>query len=190
MILELDQMQLRLDAMFIPLEPMLTGFRLLPSQLTIDVTESIEKSLALRLPKQFVSLVQQFDFGTLTIGPTVFCHSGDFPSWILENNLTELTCGYSWWGSGERPSNTLFIADSDYYTILLNCETGNVFAFNQDQQWSEAIPVADNFELFVRAVGTVFLERKESGGNALLAESVSIEVGGGQDNRYWQWLAA
>ena len=116
--------------------------------------------------------------------------TGDFLAWLSKNNQDDSANEYPWWGSGARPSDVLLIANSDPYAVLLNSKAGIVSAFKHCASWNDAlIVVADAFELFMRGLGTTFLERNEQGRNSFLADEVSIEVGGGRGNAFWHWLA-
>ncbi|RCS44775.1 SMI1/KNR4 family protein [Bremerella cremea] len=188
--LEITEIQTRLDDQFLPLEPMLTGFRLLPSEVTKEDIEHLQHQLNTVLPEQFESMLRRFDFGRFTIGPIAFCNTGDFLAWLCENNQDGSANEYPWWGSGARPSDLLLIANSDPYAVLLNCKAGLVSVFKHSESWNDhMIVVADAFEPFIRGLGTTFLERNEQGGNSSLADEVSNEVGGGRGNAFWRWFA-
>ena len=190
MLLEITDIQTRLDEQFLPLEPMLTGFRLVSTEVQPEDIERLERQLNVVLPEEFRSMLQRFDFGRFTIGAIAFCNTGDYLSWTIENNRDDLTNDYPWWGSGKRPSELLLVANSDPYAVLANCSTGVISAFKHGASWSDdAIVVADNFAQFVRGLGTVFLQRNAEGGNSGLADDVSTEVGWGRGKVFWQWLA-
>ena len=53
-----------------------------------------------------------------------------------------------------RKKNLIIIANGDPYTILLECNSGEIYAFTSDMSYEEIVPVASNFEEFVRAMGT------------------------------------
>ena len=53
-----------------------------------------------------------------------------------------------------RKKNLIIIANGDPYTILLECNSGEIYAFTSDMSYEEIIPVASDFEEFVRAMGT------------------------------------
>ena len=50
--------------------------------------------------------------------------------------------------------NLIIIANGDPYTILLECKSGEIYAFTSDMSYEEIVPVASDFEEFVRAMGT------------------------------------
>ena len=51
-------------------------------------------------------------------------------------------------------NNLIIIANGDPYTILLECKSGKIYAFTSDMSYEEIVPVASDFEEFVRAMGT------------------------------------
>lgn len=53
-----------------------------------------------------------------------------------------------------RKKNLIIIANGDPYTILLDCKSGEIYAFISDMTYEEIVPVASDFEEFVRAMGT------------------------------------
>ncbi|QDU73731.1 hypothetical protein Pan97_07300 [Bremerella volcania] len=190
MALEIAEIQSRLDEQFVPLEPILTGFRLVSSEVTQEDIDRFQQQLDVVLPKHFQAMLRRFDFGCFTLGPIAFCNTGDFLSWTYQNNRGDFANEYPWWGSGTRPDNLLLIANSDPYAVLLNCNDETISVFKHGEAWSDhEIIVAKDFELFIRGLGTVFLMRNAEGGNSLLADEVSIEAGGGKGNAFWRWFA-
>lgn len=53
-----------------------------------------------------------------------------------------------------RKNNLIIIANGDPYTILLECKSGEIYAFISDMSYEEIVTVASDFEEFVRAMGT------------------------------------
>ena len=53
-----------------------------------------------------------------------------------------------------RKKNLIIIANGDPYTILLECNSGEIYAFTSDMSYEEIVPVASDFKEFVRAMGT------------------------------------
>lgn len=190
MLFEIHEIQRRLDEQFLPLEPMLTGFRLVSTEVGQEAVKSLSEQLNVVLPEHFKSILQQFDLGEFTIGPIAFCNMGNFFAWIVENNRDDVPNESRWWGSAKRPSDLLLIANSDPYAVLMNNTTGGISVFKHGDSWRDTqIIVADNFALFLRGLGTVFIQRNDKGNNSALANDVSNEAGGGSENVFWQWLA-
>ena len=50
--------------------------------------------------------------------------------------------------------NLIIIANGDPYTILLEYKSGKIYAFTSDMSYEEIVPVASDFEEFVRVMGT------------------------------------
>ena len=50
--------------------------------------------------------------------------------------------------------NLIIIANGDLYTILLECKSGEIYAFTSDMSYEEIVPIASDFEEFIRAMGT------------------------------------
>jgi len=188
MLLELEEIQKRLDEQFLPMEPMLTGFRLVPSVTRQEEIDALARQLNVAFAGHFQVMLGRFDFGHFTLGPIAFCNTGDYRAWLLQINDDETP--YPWWGQGLRPGELLLIANSDPYAVLLNNATEEVLAFEHGQPWRDhAITVAVDFVQFLQGLGTTMLLRNKQGSNATLAEEVSTDVGGGPGNTFWHWLA-
>lgn len=69
-------------------------------------------------------------------------------SWLINRNLEYEDCPVL------RKKNLIIIANGDPYTILLGCKSGEIYAFTSDMSYEEIVPVASDFEKFVRAIGT------------------------------------
>ena len=50
--------------------------------------------------------------------------------------------------------NLIIIANGDPYTILLEYKSGKIYAFTSDMSYEEIVPIASDFEEFVRVMGT------------------------------------
>ena len=101
----------------------------------------------------------------------------------LESTFSEYILGYNWgnfgflsyqFGYGDETSlnwlitrnleyedypillkkNLIIIANGDPYTILLECKSGKIYAFTSDMSYEEIVPIASDFEEFIRAMGT------------------------------------
>lgn len=182
-LLSTHEIQQGLDKEFVPLEPMLTGLRLIGGGLSDAALETFERSMNLSLPTSFRELVKEYDFGKLTIGPVVFCNAGDYVG-----ELTKLNTKVAWWGTGSRPANLLMVANSDPFAILLNLESGEVLAMDAERGWRASVVIARSFDLFVRGVGTTMLVRNQAVDRAALGRSVASEVETSEEP-YWLQLA-
>lgn len=173
-----------LDREFQPLEPMLSGFRLKQGGASIDSIVACESRLDLSIPVSFRKYISKFDFGNFTLGPVVFCATGDYLHEVLVYNEV-----VGWWGDCERPKNLIMIANSDPFVILLSCEKGEVFASNSSEQGDEKHIIASDFDRFIRGVGTVLIERGGASDREELAKCIHSEVGS-EYLSYWLELSA
>src|SRR6185295_14083902 len=135
-ILDLNTIRLRLDEQFLPLEPALTGFRLLDSKLTPRDIAACEQRLEVRFPQSFKKQLERFDFGDLTIGPTYFCGTGDYLDFLGSMNDEDPYPRARWWDTENRPVDRILVAMSDYFSILLGIESGVVFALANGEAWT------------------------------------------------------
>ena len=182
-LLSTEEIKHGLDKEFLPLEPMLAGLRLIDGGLTDEALDTFERSMNLSLPTAFRKVVKDYDFGRLTIGPVVFCNTGDYLG-----ELTKLNTKVVWWRTDSRPTNLLMVANSDPFPILLNLETGEVLAMDVERGWQASRTIARNFDLFVKGVGTTMLGRNQSAERAALGRSVASEVGS-PEQPFWLQLA-
>lgn len=182
-LLSFDEIQYGLDKEFLPLEPVLEGFRLKSPGLGVEELTKCEFLLRVVFPADFRMLISVYDFGNLTIGPIAFCASGDY-----SNELFEYNEKVSWWGDGPRPVNLIMVANSDPYAIVLNVESGEVLAIDPDLGLEKASMIAESFESFVRGVGSVFLLRNAVDDKEILAKSIHDFVGS-HDIDFWSVLA-
>ncbi|MER1720770.1 nuclease, partial [Proteus terrae] len=85
-----------------------------------------------------------------------------------------------WWIGDKRPENIIVIALSDPYTILLNTQTGNVFAMTSESSMDSFEHIAVNFCVFFRAVATLFLTD--------ISPERIIELTSSQTTSFWYQL--
>jgi hypothetical protein len=186
-LLQIEEIQRGLEREFLPLEPMLTGLRLISRESPVDVSVLVaaEEKLGIKLPREFTEYIARFDFGRLTIGPVAFGSGGDYLKELIETNQH-----FCWWGGGKRPDNLLMVGNSDPYVLLLNASSGEILAMDRESEWTKAPPIARHFDLFVRGLGTVMLGRGDLGDveRERLAELVSSDAGG-RDSGFWLSLA-
>lgn len=182
-LLTIEEVQRGLDAEFLPLEPGVTGLRLIAGGASPDALDQMQSRLNFQLPEAFSRIVSEFDLGDLAIGPVSFCGSGDYLSELLQLNED-----VKWWGPGMRPADQLMVANSDPHAFLLNATNGRVSAFDRERSWSHPIDIAEDFEHFLRGVGTVMLLRTQVADKEALARKVAKEVGA-MDEEFWNFLA-
>ncbi|MFO0968173.1 MAG: hypothetical protein U0793_21665 [Gemmataceae bacterium] len=182
----LDTIRKRLDDEFLPLEPTLTGFRLIESPVSPDVVLQCARRLDVAFPSSFADAASHFDFGRFTIGPVAFCNTGDYFAWLVKVNENTSSHAHPWWGEAQRPHDLIMIANSDPYAILLNVNTGQVLALLHGDVWAKgAFVVARDFDVFFRGLATVLLQRRPGGENEGLARKVAAAVGVEPENAFW-----
>lgn len=186
MLLEIESIQRRLDEQFLPLEPLVTGLRLVKKHNQEDRLTECERKLGITFPSSFVALTTHFDFGNLTIGPVAFCGKGDYFAWLIDTNRDGSQLELAWWTGAHRPEGMVMIAISDPFAFLLDTKSEEIFAFGHVSDGvSESFVIADRFDHFVRGLGTAMLERNPDGGNANLARRIAASVGVDPNNRFW-----
>ncbi|WP_139208554.1 SMI1/KNR4 family protein [Achromobacter sp. NFACC18-2] len=182
-LLTLDEIEKGLDQEFRSLEPMLTGLRLIKGGVSEESLNHAENLFAVAFPDAFRTLIKTYDFGWLTIGPILFCNTGDYL-----HELWELNTQVRWWGGDTRPANLLMVANSDPYSILLDLKSGWVMAADVEIGWQRATVIAKDFEVYLRGVGTIMLHRNQWRDTSPLGQAVAVDVGA-LDICYWSQLA-
>ncbi|BBB64203.1 hypothetical protein UNDKW_5930 (plasmid) [Undibacterium sp. KW1] len=182
-LLSIEKIQAGLDKEFFPLEPMLSGYRIIRKILPEDKVAKTEATLGVKFPNEFRTIISEFDFGMLTIGPIVFCAKGDY---IQE--LIDLNTSVCWWREGQRPENMIMIGNSDPFTILLDVNSGCVFAMDPEVGWEKSKIIAGNFLDFFRGIGTAMLMRNEIDDRRGLAQGIFENVKS-EDLEFWSQLA-
>lgn len=182
-LLSVDEIKHGLDREFLPLEPMLTGLRLIDGGVSDDALEAFESTMGVKLPISFREIVKSYDFGRLTIGPVAFCNGGDY---LVE--LKKINSIVPWWGGDLRPNSLLMVANSDPFAILINLDDGEVLAMDVELGWQKAQSIARSFDLFVKGIGTTMLRRDRNVDPDVLSKGISAEVGS-VEQAYWLQLA-
>ena len=178
----MSELQNKLNEKFLPLEPTLTGFRLIDGGISHYELEKLENEIGAVLPVKFKEIISNFNFSELTIGPIAFCSTGDYAK-----ELYELNTKINWWRGSERPDNLLMIANSDPYAILIDTNTGKILAFDQEQGWRNAMDIAENFEKFVRGIGTAFFLRLGEQDKELITRQIMTDTGA-QERKFWEFI--
>ncbi|KAF6686156.1 SMI1/KNR4 family protein [Pseudomonas sp. EKM23D] len=138
----------------------------------------LEKSINTKIPNEFRLFIEKYNMNNFTLGPISFGTSEDYIEQLIEINTDNEFC--RWWTGKSRPANTIAIATSDPYTILLNTENGKIFAITSESNMSDWKTIACNFEMFARGVGTIFLKQ---GDPSEVVSAVNAENG-----EFWQEL--
>jgi hypothetical protein len=148
-LLAFDEVRARL-ADFAEQHPSLSElFRLPAAAYDPEVIAACSRQIGVDLPNSFSDIVLNYDFGRFTLGFVAFGHSGDYFSQLAEWN------GENWWGAGQRPGHLVIVGAGDPFAILLDVSTEAITAIDDDRNWQRALPVASDFELFLRGMGTM-----------------------------------
>lgn len=182
-LMSLDKIQKGLDEEFLPLEPIIEGFRLKKLDPDDNALDKVETEISVLFPSDFRRIISTYDFGNFTIGPIAFCATGDYGAELIEYNQS-----VAWWGEGLRPANLIMIANSDPHAIILDVSSGEMLVIDPEVGASRAKTVASSFDAFVRGAGSVFLLRNNSANRADLAKSIN-DIAGSHDNDFWSFLA-
>jgi hypothetical protein len=186
MLLEIESIQRRLDERFLPLEPMITGIRLVTKGNQECALAECELELGISFPPSFIGLTTKFDFGDLTIGPIAFGYGGDYFAWLVDSNQRSSPDDPAWWPGADRPEGYVMIASGDPVAILLDTKSERILSFSHLSDVAiESFVIADRFDYFVRGVGTAMLERNPDGGNEDLARDIAYSVGVNPNNGFW-----
>lgn len=185
-LLTLEEVRIKLDEEFAPLEPDITGYRLRVPGLPRSDIEEVESLLGAKLPGSFVEIISKYDFGDLTIGGVFFGHTGNFGEFLARENGGYRD--YPWWGDSERPKNLLMIAATDGYVVLFDISTDAISAYLRSSSWRESRVVSVSFELFVRAVGTLYLLKKQMKNENEFLDEIRAAVGCSADTKFWDEL--
>lgn len=190
-LLVFHEIQKQLDEKFLPLEPTITGMRLVPKIAAESQIQQCQNDLRGEFPAAFRNVVSRFDFGNFALGPVTFCYQGEYFQWLADHNDEKLPRHLAWWSAETRPTGLMLVADSDPYAIVLHTLKGQVSAFVH----GETVPlglfvIASDFDLFVRGLATAMLNRVPNGENERLAQLIAAAVGVDQNNPFWKWLAA
>jgi len=188
-LIDINQMQQKLDEQFIPLEPTITGMRLVIKKNQKPSLEQCEVVLKVTFPASFSDLTSHYDFGHFTIGPITFCDSGNYFLWLTGINTDEMQT-YAWWSGFKRPKGVIMIANSDPYAIILDTNTVHIFAFMHGEEHMVMHLIATRFDLFILGVGTAMLNRKYDHSNDVLAQDIAREVGAESNDKFWQFITS
>jgi hypothetical protein len=168
-----------LDETFLPLEARgITGMRLLDGGLPEETIARFEERLGtLPWPAEFREFLCRYDFGDLTLGLVHFCGNGRYLDSLAMFN-----------SSPRRPPELLVVASSDPHLILLNLDDGSVLALANDLGWDATMPVARDFELFMRGLATMAEARARRAAPPSLAKAIAAEVGAPESPYWLTWV--
>lgn len=178
MLLSFDEIQQGLDEKFVPLEPMLTGLRLLPQPVCRSPLGPWSGEPCTTFPGGLSEIASRFDLGRLTIGPVTFGNRGDYAHDLDVYNAHQAAGG---------ELEFLVFAISDPFSIAVARKNGLVYVMDPEKSRPEG-PIASSVAQFLRGLGTVFLNRTEVLDKVSLADEVAnaVDSSGG---RFWRWLS-
>lgn len=182
-LLSIKEIQQGLDREFAPLEPMIAGLRLVNGGVSNEAIVNCERELGVAFCDTFRSMIERYDFGRLTIGPIVFCNTGNYLGELVQLNAE------TWWGKGPRPKGAIVVANSDPFIIILDMNIGTVHSMDAERGWSHSTLIAREFDLFFRGVGTTMLCRSEMSNRDAFARDIATAVGG-TDIAFWLHLGS
>jgi hypothetical protein len=182
-LLDLDTIQKRLNQEFSQCRFDIPGLRMTPSYLDDRRVSECEQDLGVKLPDRFRNLILKYSFCDLSLGGIFFGAGTDYVE-ILTRNNRDLE--FPWWGTTEtRPKDHLMIASTDGFIVLLDTRDETILAYQRGQHWMERRVIASDFDLFVRAAGTLFLDT-----SVQVAErarrAVSLLVGCDMASTFWK----
>mgnify|MGYP000927057135 FL=1 len=126
------------------------GIILIKKEIPQSEIEKLKSEIRIEyLDSTFSEYILGYNWGNLGILSYQFGYGDETSlSWLINRNLDY----------AEYPvlhkKNLIIIANGDPYTILLECKSGEIYAFTSDMSYEEIVPVASDFEEFVRAMGT------------------------------------
>ncbi|QIG07003.1 SMI1/KNR4 family protein [Proteus sp. ZN5] len=155
MLLTLDEITKALEDKFSPLGEDFNDLVLLKRTTPFTDLNFLEQTLTLSLPDDFTSFISLYNLDNFSLFNISFgCGEDYLERLFMLNSPNEFA---QWWIGDKRPENVIVIALSDPYTILLNTQTGNVFAMTSESSMDSFEHIAANFFAFFSAVATLFL---------------------------------
>ncbi|CAM3821746.1 SMI1/KNR4 family protein [Parendozoicomonas haliclonae] len=179
-LLSIKSIQQKLDLEFSHLEPMVTGLTLKNAH-SVPQTERAESSINVILSNQFKEFLSLYSLDEFTLGPIAFSNSGDYIKELMEYNDTR------WWGDGDRPSQKIMIANSDPYAIIMDQSTQAIYSFDAEIGLASLQKIANNFDSFIRSLGTCLLDNDPSNQPDKKAKEISTSAGS-RSLEFWKLL--
>ena len=115
-----------------------------------------EKELHVKLPADFFMFLNRYDLDNFSLGNFAFGSGSDYINKLIQiNNGDDIN---HWWSESTRPAELILIAISDPYSIIINTVDSKLYAISSEPNEMDLRPISDSFELFFRALGTLFLK--------------------------------
>lgn len=153
--------------------------------------QGIEKQISEPMPSSFVEAAMQWDLGRLVLGAFSFARDGNYIARLVKLNAA--TPGCEWWGDRDecesRPAGLLAISHGDPFMVLLDTNTGSVYAHAVDDGSANTRQVAPSLDLFLRAVGTTLLTHIDAGNRQEFVDALVFEVMAPEGRPFWEELA-
>jgi hypothetical protein len=157
MLLTIDQIEFQLEAKFMSFGSDMSDLVLKRRTSPPTNINILERSINTRLPNEFRLFIERYNMDNFTLGAISFGTNDDYIEQLIEMNADDEFS--RWWTGSLRPSNTIAIATSDPYTILINTENGKISAITSESKMTNLETIACNFSMFARGVGTIFLKQ-------------------------------
>jgi hypothetical protein len=189
-LLQFEKIIEKLDMLFldvpIELREDLSEITLKQPGLSFDKITHLKNIFKTNIPESFLKIIQQYDFGDLTLGDVGFGSEENYTEFLIKWNTRINSYGYYWWGTGERPFNYLSIANSDGFMILLDTETEKILAYDRTESYQESKTIAANFSLFVRAAATIYINSRTIRNKDLLIDIPALIGSDKEGLDFWE----
>lgn len=178
MLLTFDEITKALEDKFSSLGEDLNDLILLKRTTPFTDLGLLEQTLMLSLPDDFTSFISLYNLDNFSLFNISFGCGEDYLERLsILNSPNELT---QWWTGDKRPENMIVIALSDPYTLLLNTQTGAVFAMTDESTMEGIEHIATHFSLFFKAAATLLLTD--------ISVNRVIELTSSQTTSFWHEL--
>ena len=188
MFLKLDEIAIKLDQIFLPLEQDgMSGMRLLPQKDALAFMQA-QKSLGVNFPAKFAKLLSKFELGNFEICNVSFGSRGDYASELVRLNIVD-EFGGKWWSGEARPVNLIVFAVGDPWIFLLDCTSGAVYAWLLEDEELCSRRVASDFEKFFIALASTYIARLNDEALPSAQQILNFVQADGVALDFWQEMA-
>ena len=118
-----------------------------------DSSSAFEQAMGMNLPPSLHEFLRLYQVDDFSMANVQFGQGEAYLHHVFALNHADALC--PWWQGKMRPVNQLLMAVTDGYALILDVNTGAVWAL--DQENSDMDLVAHDFENFFRALATVYL---------------------------------
>lgn len=126
------------------------GIILRKKEITPSEIEKLKSELEIEyLDSVFTENILSYNWGNFGFLSYQFGYGDEMSlNWLINRNLE-----YEEY-SVLHKKNLIVIANGDPYTILLECKSGEIYAFTSDMSYEEIAPIASDFKELIRVMGT------------------------------------